>query len=79
MLPMLRKLENTNMKKIKIFLASSAELKPEREQFEIEINRKNKAWFDKDIYLHLDVWEDLSIKISHESRMINFFRKKLLK
>ncbi|MEO8211330.1 MAG: hypothetical protein ABI840_12295, partial [bacterium] len=52
------------MKKIKIFLASSNELKAEREQFEIEINRKNKAWFDKGIYLHLDIWEDLSARMS---------------
>ncbi len=34
----------TYVKKIEIFLASSSELKPEREQFEIEINRKNKDW-----------------------------------
>jgi len=37
------------MRKITIFLASSNELKAEREQFEIEINRKNKAWFNKGI------------------------------
>jgi hypothetical protein len=35
------------MKTIKIFLASSNELKRDREQFEIEINRKNKAWHNK--------------------------------
>lgn len=47
------------MKKISIFLASSAELKPERDQFEIAVYRKCKAWFDKGIFLHLDIWEDL--------------------
>ena len=52
------------MKKIKIFLASSNELKPEREQFEIEIYRKCKAWFDKGIFLHLDIWEDLSARMA---------------
>ena len=52
------------MKKIKIFLASSNELKPEREQFEIEINRKNKAWHEKGVFLHLDIWEDLSAWMS---------------
>jgi len=46
------------MNKIKLFLASSAELKTDREQFEIFINRKNKAWIDKGIFLHLDIWED---------------------
>jgi len=52
------------MKKIKIFLASSNELKPERESFEIEIYRKCKAWFDKGIFLHLDIWEDMSARLS---------------
>jgi hypothetical protein len=52
------------MKKTKLFLASSKELKPEREQFELEIYRKCKAWFDKDIFLHLDIWEDLSARMS---------------
>ncbi len=52
------------MKKIKVFLASSNELKAERDQFEIGINRKNKEWFDKDVYIHLDIWEDLSARMS---------------
>jgi len=52
------------MKKVKIFLASSIELKPEREKFEIEIYRKCKAWFDKGVFLHLDIWEDVSARMS---------------
>lgn len=52
------------MKKISIFLASSKELEPERRQFEIEIYRKTKAWFDDKIFLHLDIWEDLSAQMS---------------
>ncbi|MEM9888376.1 MAG: hypothetical protein AAF849_20950 [Bacteroidota bacterium] len=51
-------------KKIKLFLASSNELKAEREQFEIEIYRKCKSWFDQGIFLHLDIWEDLSARMS---------------
>lgn len=46
------------MVKKKIFLASSSELKVDREQFEIFINRKNKAWYDKGIFLELIIWED---------------------
>ncbi len=46
------------MQKVKIFLASSSELKADREQFEIFIYRKCKAWIDQDIFLHLDIWED---------------------
>jgi hypothetical protein len=52
------------MRKIRIFLASSNELKPEREQFEIEIYRKCKAWYDKGLFLHLDIWEDVSARLS---------------
>ncbi|MDO9239888.1 MAG: hypothetical protein Q8K07_21180 [Methylicorpusculum sp.] len=44
--------------KKKIFLASSSELKADREQFEIFISRKNKAWIDKGIFLELVIWED---------------------
>jgi hypothetical protein len=46
------------MQKIRLFLASSSELKEDREQFEIFIYRKCKAWFDRGIFLHLDIWED---------------------
>lgn len=52
------------MRKIKIFLASSAELKPERDHFEQEIYRKCKVWFDRGVFLHLDIWEDLSARLS---------------
>ena len=52
------------MKKIKIFLASSKELVDDRQLFEIEIYRKCKAWFEKDVFLHLDIWEDLSARMS---------------
>jgi hypothetical protein len=52
------------LKKITIFLASSNELKDQRDAFEREIYRKSKAWFDKGIFLHLEIWEDLSAKMS---------------
>jgi len=52
------------MKIIKIFLASSNELKPEREQFEIEVSRKNNLWKDKNFFLELLIWEDLSARMS---------------
>jgi hypothetical protein len=52
------------MKTIKIFLASSFELVAERRQFEIEINRKNKAWHDRGVFLHLDIWEDLPAQMT---------------
>ncbi len=52
------------MKKVNIFLASSEELKPEREKFEIELRRKFKSWYEKGFYLDLDIWEDLTTRMS---------------
>jgi len=49
---------------IKIFLASSSELKGDREQFEIFINRKNKEYIRKVIFLELVIWEDFLDAIS---------------
>ena len=43
---------------IKIFLASSSELKDDREQFEIFINRKNKEYIKQSVFLELVIWED---------------------
>ncbi|HAC65716.1 MAG TPA: hypothetical protein DCF68_19845 [Cyanothece sp. UBA12306] len=43
---------------IKIFLASSSELKEDRQQFEIFINRQNKKYIRQDIFLDLVIWED---------------------
>ena len=48
----------------KIFLASSSELKEDRKEFEIFINRKNKEWVDKGVFLKLIVWEDFLDAVS---------------
>jgi hypothetical protein len=63
------------MKKITLFLASSAELKPEREQFEIEIYRKCKAWLEKGVFLYLDIWEDLSARMGAEGSQSEYNKK----
>jgi len=42
----------------KLFLASSSELAEDRQAFEIFVNRKNKEWFDKGVFIHLEQWED---------------------
>ncbi len=63
------------MKKITLFLASSEELKTEREQFEIEIYRKCKAWFDRGIFLHLDIWEDLSARMVADGSQSEYDKK----
>lgn len=51
------------MKKIKIFLASSNELIKERQDFERYIYRKCKTWFERNTFLELTIWEDLSEKM----------------
>jgi len=48
-----------------IFLASSSELKKEREQFEIFINRENKHLHEKGVFLQLEIWEDFLDSMSH--------------
>jgi hypothetical protein len=51
------------MKKIKIFLASSKELNEDRNLFEIQMYRKCKEWLDKEIFLDLEIWEDMSARL----------------
>lgn len=46
------------MRRIKIFLASSFELKDERVQFELLIGRENKRLVNQGVFLELVVWED---------------------
>lgn len=50
--------EGKPMSTTKVFLASSSELKEDREQFEIFINRKNRDWVNNGVFLDLVIWED---------------------
>lgn len=43
---------------IKIFLASSSELKNDRKDFEVFISRKNKEYIKKGVFLEVVLWED---------------------
>jgi internalin A len=54
----------TAPKTIRLFLASSSELKAEREQFELFISRENKQLHKKGIFLKLEVWEDFLDQMS---------------
>lgn len=47
-----------------IFLASSAELKDDRREFEVLISRKNKHWVDQGVFLEVVLWEDFLDAIS---------------
>lgn len=62
------------MNTIRLFLASSNELLKDREKFEIEIGRKNKLWKSKGTFLHLDIWEDLTARMS-STRSQNEYNK----
>jgi hypothetical protein len=42
----------------KLFLASSSELKEDRKEFEIFVNRKNNDWVARGVFLELVVWEN---------------------
>jgi hypothetical protein len=48
----------------KLFLASSSELRVDREQFEIFVNRKNNEWVAKGVFLQLVIWEDFLDAVS---------------
>ena len=66
------------MKKIKLFLASSSELKGDRQQFEIFIGRKNKKWVNKGIFLELIIWEDFLDALS-QTRLQDEYNKAIRK
>lgn len=48
----------------KLFLASSVKLTEDRKEFEIFINRKNKDWIRKGVFIELIVWEDFLDAVS---------------
>lgn len=48
----------------KLFLASSSELAADRQKFEVFINRKNKEWVSRGVFLELVVWEDFLDAVS---------------
>ena len=60
----------------KIFLASSHELKEDRQEFEIFINRKNKDLVGRDVFLELIVWEDFLDAVS-QTRLQDEYNKSI--
>ena len=59
---------------VKIFLASSAELKQDRNEFEVFIGRKNKDWVAKGVFLDLVIWEDFLDAVS-QTRLQDEYNK----
>ena len=58
----------------KLFLASSAELKDDRREFEMFIGRKNKDWVAKGVFLELVIWEDFLDAVS-QTRLQDEYNK----
>ena len=50
--------------KTTLFLASSKELKAERDDIEKFIGQRNKLWQPQGIFLHLEIWEDFDDAMS---------------
>lgn len=66
-----------SQKTIKIFLASSVELKDDRDNFEIAIRRKNEIWRrENKPYLDLQIWETMS-EIMSETRSQDEYNHKI--
>lgn len=65
------------MNKIKIFLASSGELKTEREEIERFINKENNNLVDNHVFLQLVIWEDLCHSF-HGERIQDHFNEEML-
>ncbi len=65
-------LEATSQKTIELFLASSNELKAERDAIEIFIRRENDRLAKKGIYLKLNLWEDLISAMSRTRKQDDY-------
>ena len=57
---------------LKVFLASSIELKADREAFEILINRRNKDWHSRGVFLELVIWEDFLDAVSPTRKQADY-------
>ena len=67
----------SSKKTVKIFLASSNELKEDRDSFEIAIRRKYEIWHrEQKPYLDLQIWETVSEAMS-ETRSQDEYNKKI--
>lgn len=66
------------MRKYKIFLASSAELDEDKENFEMFISKKNKEWINRNVFLELITWKDF-IDAMSETHSQNEYNKAIRK
>lgn len=62
------------MKKVKIFLASSAELDKDKKEFELFISQKNKDLHDRRIFFELSTWKDF-LSFIDEGRLQDLYNR----
>ena len=63
-----------SLKTIKIFIASSAELKADRDEFKLYISNENDRLYKQDIYLEIERWENFLDAIS-DTRLQDEYNK----
>ena len=73
-----RKKSGGKLQKIKIFLASSAELEEERQILKQLFYDETKKYINKNIFLDLVIWEDIKLAFYGDSRQ-DYFNEKMLK
>ncbi|KPA17568.1 Serine/threonine-protein kinase pkn1 [Candidatus Magnetomorum sp. HK-1] len=66
------------LKKVKFFLASSGELKEEREKIALFISQENKTFVKQDVFMELVEWEELLHSFRGE-RIQDYFNEEMLK
>ena len=66
-----------DLRTIKIFLASSSELKEDRRELELAILRKNEVLKNEGVFLEMIVWEDFLDSVS-ATRLQNEYNKSIL-
>lgn len=64
-------------REIKVFLASSGELKEERREVELFIGKENRSLRAQNIFLDLMIWEDLKLSFQGD-KIQDYFNEKML-
>jgi hypothetical protein len=60
------------MGKLGVFLASSKELQADRRDFEINVQRRNQAWYGRGLFLDLQHWEDFDDTVSTQGKQQDY-------
>ena len=68
--------ESAEIKTIKIFLASSEELRADRDEFDLYFRQQNDLFRKKGLYLQIDRWENF-LDAMAEKRLQDEYNKKV--